>query len=124
MGIKMAETANARNQRESFIETEYLGTKLNIGYRGEAFYDTLTSSWKYRPFGEGVEFFTVTANELSCANDGGWLKGEYTGAKNLTKFGKATWNESADCWDYKPKGSQKVVQIPEGEFIISRDEDY
>lgn len=125
MGLKIAETANRREQRESFIETSYLGKEPNLfATQGEAFYDLLTSSWKYRPFNQGVEFFKVAANELSCANDSGWVKGEYLGAKNLTKIGKASWNEVAECWDYKPKGAQKTVQIPEGEFKMVRDEDY
>lgn len=125
MGLNIDLEGEFLGKRETLIETKYLGNepKLN-GTTGEAFYDAPNGTWKYRPYKQDLTFHKVSATDLDCANDSGWVKGEYTGTKEINREGKATWNESTEMWDYKPKGFPRVIQIPENDFVMGRDEDY
>lgn len=115
--------AEVRETRESLIETKYVGSNPDLKKTtGEAFLDVPNNQWKYRPFGT-KKWLKVAAKELDCANDSGWVRGEYSGPKSIGREGKAYWSELEDTWVYKPKGGQKTFVIPEGEFKIIRDKD-
>ena len=115
--------AEFRQAKENLIETEYLGDARDFcDTRGEAFYDVKINKWKFRPFGDEM-FHIVDPDELDCANDSGYLKGEYVGAKSIKREGKASWDEERELWGYIPKGTKRVFYIPEEDFKIRRDED-
>lgn len=123
MGIQIAETAERTEQRENLIETSYIGDHPSFtGTNGEAYFDIHSSNWMYRPL-NGLEFEKVEGEDLDCV-DSGWVNGTYTGERKLNTEGKARWSEEREMWEYKPKGFPRMVFIGEGEFTISRDEDF
>lgn len=122
-------------KRENLIETAYVGSyEPFVGTKGEAYFNLASNSWHYRPFKNKVVkefgqdkagfFLEVSANDIDCANDSGWVKGEYLGDKPIHKFGKAVWSEVNEGWLYIPKGVKRQYAIPENQFKIIRDEDY
>jgi hypothetical protein len=124
MAFDVEELAEVTAQRENLIETKYLGKEPKLkGTTGEAYLDLGSNQWKYRPFKQTVKFYNVAAKELDCANDSGWVKGEYFGPRPIGLEGKAYWSEGEDAWVYKPKGQQRTFVIPEKEFKMRRDED-
>lgn len=124
MSITVAEMSENRGEREALIETKYVGSNPSFkGTTGEAYLDIPNNQWKYRPYKSTVKFHNVEAKEIDCANDSGWVKGEYLGSRAIPKFGKATWDEGEDAWVYKPKGLQRTFIIPEEQFKMQRDED-
>ena len=128
MGLQLAETAEEQAQREDLIETSYIGDYERFkGTTGEAYYNVHSNSWHYRPYSEKGKlnrfFIEVKGEDLDCI-DSGWVNGVYTGAQKFNTEGKARWSEERDKWEYKPKGYPRTVFISEGEFTITRDEDY
>lgn len=124
MGIKVDDLSLIQAQ-SSFIETKYIGKDERFKKTiGEAYLDLPNNQWKYRPYKSTVNFHNVDAKDIDCANDKGWVRGEYKGKNvNIKKEGKAYWIEGKEVWVYKPKGLQKTFEIQDYEFKMLRDLD-
>jgi hypothetical protein len=123
--LQVAEMADSTEVRETLIETPYLGTHPRLaGTTGEAYQDLQNGGiWCYRPKGLKT-FYKVNVKNLDVMQENGWIKCSYLGDRPFGKEGKAQFDEDADCWLYKPKGTQDLYRIKnEANLKFRRDED-
>lgn len=114
MTLKIEEIFGKRADRETLIETKYIGDKEELkGTEGEAWLDVKNNQWYYKPFNsDEPDGYRVHGYNLSCNDTNGWIKCEYVGTNtHAGKFGKASFDEKENVWIYRPKGSKDDFRI-------------
>jgi len=127
MSLQVEEFSENRAVKENLIETKYRGRNAEIkGTSGGAYLNLKDNQWFYKPEG-GEEFYRVDGKNLSCNEENGWVKCEYTGANKLfglSKTGKAYFDEVEGVWFYKPSGGKELFRVKDdGSLRFARDKD-
>ncbi len=113
--------------KEELVDTKYIGsTKSLRGKKGGATFDATNKQWYFKPVGD-TEFYRVDGKSLECNAENGWIKCDYTGTSNLfglSKTGKAFFDDVANVWMFKPKGSKELFRVSDGSHLtFLRDKD-
>ena len=128
MALQVEEYSETQATKETLIDTKYNGKNSEIrGKEGEAYLRLADNQWMFRPNGtKSDNWFRVDGKNLSCNEENGWIRCQYTGANSLfglSKTGKAYFDEEVNSWIFKPKGSKDEFRVGELSLQFIRDKD-
>ncbi len=117
-----------RATKETLVATKYRGNNSEIkGTDGVAYLNLKDGQWMYRANGaDEDDWYRVDGKNLSCNEDNGFLKCEYTGSNKLfglSVIGKASFDETENVWIFKPHGAKETFRVGENSLKFIRDKD-